>query len=247
MNDYKICCTCEQNLHKSFFPKNKNGKLGVHSKCKNCFKKYRENNKKESCDINIKVCKKCNIEKSVADFQKRNNFKDGYDSSCIECRRNIEIYTTRKCCTCSISYECEPYKSSKERIRKCDNCKRKRNNRYRKIYVKNNKAKWAIRNIISQSFIRALKGEYNKSQKTEKLLGCTVQEAINYIETTFEEGMSWNNYGKCKGGDCTNVWHIDHKVPLASAKTKKELIKLCHHTNLQALWADINLQKGSKY
>jgi hypothetical protein len=36
--------------------------------------------------------------------------------------------------------------------------------------------------------------------------------------------MSWDNLGE---------WHIDHIIPLASANTEKEMIDLCHYTNLQ--------------
>ena len=49
--------------------------------------------------------------------------------------------------------------------------------------------------------------------------------------------MNWDNHGE---------WHIDHKIPLSSAKTEKELIGLCHYTNLQPLWALDNLKKGNK-
>jgi len=33
---------------------------------------------------------------------------------------------------------------------------------------------------------------------------------------------------------------------LASAETEERLIELCHYTNLQPLWAQDNLSKGSK-
>ena len=49
--------------------------------------------------------------------------------------------------------------------------------------------------------------------------------------------MSWDNYG-------LYGWHIDHKVPLSLAKTEEELLKLCHFSNLQPLWAKDNLKKG---
>jgi hypothetical protein len=51
--------------------------------------------------------------------------------------------------------------------------------------------------------------------------------------------MSWDNYG-------FYGWHIDHVIPLSSAKTEEEVYKLCHYTNLQPLWAEDNLKKGSK-
>jgi hypothetical protein len=51
--------------------------------------------------------------------------------------------------------------------------------------------------------------------------------------------MCWENYGKYG-------WHIDHIVPLSSAKTEEEIYKLCHYTNLQPLWSTDNLSKGCK-
>ena len=49
--------------------------------------------------------------------------------------------------------------------------------------------------------------------------------------------MSWEN---------RNEWHVDHIIPLCSAKTQEELYNLCHYTNLQPLWVKDNLTKGSK-
>jgi hypothetical protein len=51
--------------------------------------------------------------------------------------------------------------------------------------------------------------------------------------------MNWDNYS-------FRGWHIDHIIPLTSAKNEEELIKLCHYTNLQPLWAKDNLSKGGR-
>ena len=50
--------------------------------------------------------------------------------------------------------------------------------------------------------------------------------------------MTCDNHGE---------WHIDHILPLASAKDDEEVFKLCHYTNLQPLWAEDNLIKGCRY
>jgi hypothetical protein len=74
-----------------------------------------------------------------------------------------------------------------------------------------------------------------KDTRTEKILGCSYSFFKAYIEARFKEGMSWENRGQ---------WHLDHIIPLATAKTKKELLKLNHYTNMQPLWANDNLIKS---
>jgi hypothetical protein len=79
----------------------------------------------------------------------------------------------------------------------------------------------------------------NKSNKTFNLIGLKPIELKKYIEKQFTEEMSWDNYG-------LYGWHIDHIIPLSSAKVENEIYKLCHYTNLQPLWAEDNLKKGNK-
>ena len=80
----------------------------------------------------------------------------------------------------------------------------------------------------------------NKPYKTEKILGADFYEVKFYLESKFTDGMNWDNMGKYG-------LHIDHIKPLALAKNEKELIELCHYTNLQPLWAKDNLTKNSSY
>lgn len=70
-------------------------------------------------------------------------------------------------------------------------------------------------------------------------MGCSSEFLKEYLEKQFTEKMSWENHG-------FYGWHIDHIVPLSSAKTEEEVYKLCHYTNLQPLWAEDNLKKGDK-
>jgi hypothetical protein len=79
--------------------------------------------------------------------------------------------------------------------------------------------------------------DWTKKSKTAELLGCEWSHLKTHIESLFRDGMSWEN---------KNKWHIDHIIPLASAKNADELAKLCHYTNLQPLWAIENIIKGSK-
>jgi hypothetical protein len=75
-----------------------------------------------------------------------------------------------------------------------------------------------------------------------KDLGCSIEELKTHLESKFQPGMSWDNYG-------TKGWHIDHIKPLAlfNLADSNELKKACHYTNLQPLWWQDNLHKGAKY
>lgn len=53
--------------------------------------------------------------------------------------------------------------------------------------------------------------------------------------------MDFNNHGST--ADC---WQIDHKIPISSAKTEEEIIKLSHYTNLQPMWWEENNKKSNK-
>ncbi len=79
---------------------------------------------------------------------------------------------------------------------------------------------------------------YNKTTKTFEMIGCTPAELKDHIEKQFTPGMSW---------EVKREIHIDHIIPLASATCEEDVIKLCHYTNLQPLWARDNLVKGANY
>ena len=76
-----------------------------------------------------------------------------------------------------------------------------------------------------------------KSSRTKQILGCDHETFIKHIESQFKDGMSWDNRSE---------WHIDHKIPMASAKAEGEVLALNHYTNLQPLWAMDNIKKGAK-
>ena len=84
-----------------------------------------------------------------------------------------------------------------------------------------------------------LKGRY-KSKSTIKLLGCSIEECWQHLESKFQPGMTRENHG---------LWHVDHIRPCASFDlTDPEQQKICfHYTNLQPLWAEDNLKKGARY
>ena len=118
-------------------------------------------------------------------------------------------------------------------------------NEYRKNKRKNDilfKLKDNIRCIIRFSYVS--KG-YKKNSKTFEILGCSYEEFRVYIESKFEPWMTWDNHG-CYTGEYNETWQYDHIIPISSALTEGEIIKLNHYTNFQPLCSRINLEKSNK-
>lgn len=89
--------------------------------------------------------------------------------------------------------------------------------------------------VLTASAIK--RAGFKKGTKTQVLLGCSLDFFRAHIERQFLPGMTWENRA---------LWHIDHIVPVASAKTLDDVISLCHFTNLRPLWAKENLSKSAK-
>lgn len=101
-----------------------------------------------------------------------------------------------------------------------------------------------IRNLIKNSIKRK---NYNKKSKSVDILGCSLTDFKMYLENKFEPYMSWENYGKYNG-ELNYGWDIDHIIPVSSATTEEEIIKLNHYTNLQPMCSKINrdIKKNKK-
>lgn len=78
---------------------------------------------------------------------------------------------------------------------------------------------------------------FTKRSRALEILGCTWDELKRHFERQFLKGMSWGN---------RELWHIDHIVPIASAITEEDVIRLNHFTNLRPIWAKDNLRKGAQ-
>lgn len=92
-----------------------------------------------------------------------------------------------------------------------------------------------MRKLVADSFLR--KG-YKKDSVTREILGCDWETLVKYLFDTWEK-----NYGTTYAGE---DYHIDHIIPLSTAKNEEEVRKLCHYTNLQLLKPEDNLSKSNK-
>ena len=86
-----------------------------------------------------------------------------------------------------------------------------------------------------------------KNNKTTNILGCTIIDFKTYLESLFEDWMSWDNYGLYNGTPNFG-WDIDHIQPLSSGKCLDDIYQLNNFKNLQPLCSHINRNiKKDKY
>lgn len=97
---------------------------------------------------------------------------------------------------------------------------------------------YAISFVVRGSIRDAIKRMgYTKRNRSYQILGCSWEFLKGYFEAKFQPGMTWENRGQ---------WEVDHIVPISSAVTEDDVIRLNHYTNLQPLWVSDNRSKGAK-
>lgn len=139
------------------------------------------------------------------------------------------------------NYDSEYYKKNKEYISKRNYEYQKQRKASDSLY----KLTCDIRRTIGDSFRN---NGYSKTTKTHEILGCSFEELKNHLETKFESWMTWENKGNPKDGvfELNKTWDVDHIIPLDTAITEEDIIRLNHHTNLQPLcsyynrWVKVN-------
>jgi hypothetical protein len=97
-----------------------------------------------------------------------------------------------------------------------------------------------VRHKIASRIWSGLKNQGIKKVGLFRFVGCTQDQLVKHLESLFQAGMNWSNYGK---------WHVDHIKPVALFDlTDEAQRKECFNwKNLQPLWAKDNIKKGKKY
>lgn len=200
--------------------------------------------------METKQCKDCNQIKNISDFHPCGKYKDKvyYRGECIECSKTYlrsdkaketqkKYRLTNKYKEVRKSYRAQPGVRDKELARdRTTEGRRKKAEQKKKLYysdpLNNLKVKLRAR------FRNSLKSKnLDKQKSVANLIGISLPDFKIYLEKQFKFGMSWED---------TSSYHIDHIIPLDSAKTEEEMYKLWHYTNLQPLYPIENLKKSSK-
>ena len=199
-------------------------------------KQYREANK-EKLSVSRKKYKEANKEKiKEKDKQYREANKENYKKYYEANKEKLKQYREAN------KENAKQYReANKEKAKQYREANKEKLNKWNNQYCEARRLVdplFKMRGNLSSRTYKAFKYKgYKKTSQTQEMLGVDWEVCKAHIERQFKKGMKWRNQGE---------WHIDHIIPLASAKNEKELRKLCHYRNLQPLWAVDNLNKSDK-
>ena len=205
----KKCSTCKIDKNFDKFTNDKNKKDGLNINCRDCCKILYNKYKEDNKERELERNRKYNNEKRIINKVEVKKYKKEYF------QKNKEVITSKRR---------KKYNLNKDIINE-----KRRENIPRRL---NNTIGGVIRKYLKDN------GFYKKS-RTYQILGCSPIELKSYLESKFENWMTWENYGKYNG-EINFGWEIDHIIPISSARTEDDIILLNHHTNLQPLCSYIN-------
>lgn len=275
VNNTRTCTKCGETKSLENFCRLKRGPGGYHSRCRECLKEDRRiyYNKtgvvsgrtkaiphKVVDGVEYKYCGNCKQWLVLDTFSKSSTIKDGYVSQCKRCvcdrtkqyvEENLEqVLACRKECAKNRSLE----QKEKHRRRSAmyydalsSEEKLNRSRKYKASHL--NKYPFArLNRSISERIRFSLRlNDLDKEyQHWEGIVGWTLEDLKERLQSLFSDSMSWDNYGRGKGR-----WNIDHIVPqtwFSFSSYEDEGFKQCWSLdNLQPKWTEDNCRKGNRY
>lgn len=236
-------CGCEKPLSGEFWALSARGLGGFDSKCKTCqalerqsrldpAKLWKRADELELSEVGMKRCPACMEARPIGQFIPRSC--GGVYSYCLECCKKKSRAARDK----DILKDRQKKLASYHRRRQVvGDLMRSKRNHWRSSKRKDDPVfslSERVRGLLGSAMRRM---GYTKKAKTQTILGCDWHVFAAHIERQFLRGMNWAN---------RQDWHLDHIVPLATAKTEEDVIRLNHFTNLRPIWAKDNLSKGAQ-
>ena len=210
----KVCTKCKVEKELTEFCRNKIKKDRLESWCRVCKNAYNKKWKAENRDSVSEYNKKWNVEnkEKKAELRKVNYQKN----------REAQIEGAKKW-------------NAENKERRAENHKRwKAENKdgIREYYKKRRQEDplYKLSCNVRRSIRRVLdKKGYGKDSRTLEILGCTYEDFFKHLND--------NPYGLVYGDEGLDV---DHIIPISSATSEEEVLRLNHYTNFQLLPSEYN-------
>jgi hypothetical protein len=172
-------------------------------------------------------------------------YTDGYEPWCKNCkkihRKTYYEENKQKELEYQKNYSKQHTKEHSEWMKKYRKLYPEKVSKWKKSYRDRNKNNptYRMNHSMGCNLRHALKRKKN-SRHWETIVGYTTEDLIKHLESKFTEGMTWENYGK---------WHIDHIIPKSKFLFIDDMdpkFRQCWAlSNLQPLWAEDNILKGT--
>lgn len=206
-----------------------------------------------------KICAKCRVSKLVAEFGVRRGIdkRDGkyyetLEPRCNPCRNAIQRERYGKSPNSRRVYEQttavqayrKEYKHRPHRIERTRAlAQRPEKKAARAKRVRERRAadpRFRLDGRITCQIYSALRSR-KAGRKWETLVGYTIDELVQHLESLFRDGMTWEN---------SEQWEVDHIIPKSNFKylsEADEAFKDCWSlANLQPLWKSDNRRKNNR-
>lgn len=210
--------------------------------------------------MEAKICQVCKEPKSLSEFWRNKAEKDGLQRKCKSCCRAYRAKNKDHLKQYLVEYNQKNFealalkkkeyvlKDPEKRARYYAEYDRENRERKRPLQRENSRrrratdADFVLRGRLISRLNRAVKRCF-KAGSAVRDLGCSIPDFRAHISSKFQEGMTWENWGKGKG-----KWNIDHIMPLDAfdLTNRQHIVLACHYLNLQPLWAEENSSKGCK-
>lgn len=214
----KDCQNCQEIKAIDDFPKSKmrNGNYRYKNICKKCH-----------CQ-NEKERRQANIEKYR---EKDKEYYQSNKSSIVPKNKEYRNHNKDVIKTQKQQY----YKTNIEQIKQYHQDNKQNRNEKNKIKRRQNPY-YALKEALKVRIFDVLKS--SKKETTSKLIGCSNEDLKIWIETHFNENISWDNYGI--------YWHLDHVVPIAFFElTNEDERYMCFNwLNIRPLEKTRNISKS---
>ncbi|ARF10025.1 hypothetical protein Indivirus_9_2 [Indivirus ILV1] len=193
-----------------------------------------------------KICTGCKKEKPISEFHKKTVTRKGVkvmvpQPRCKECCLIIQREYRKKNAIAVKARAIIYRQKTKEHHSKVKKEWLKNNREKRNAYIRQYKKEKRLSDprykIYENTRKRIWKCMKNKSESSKSILGCTLDFYKEWLEYTFYDNMTWDNYG--------TEWHIDHVTPIKSfdEKTGVEYEKAFRWYNTRAMLVEDNLLK----
>ena len=183
--------------------------------------------------------------------------EDNLQKTAIKIQDDTFLSTLKKCTVCGKTKEVREFHVHKGKgtvraaCRECTSAKRKEHYKNNKVAITKQTTQYKVEKMkINPTFklevrlrtriYSALKAQGNeKTQRTQKYLGCTSTFFQEWIKFQLYDGMTLENYG--------TLWHVDHVKPCASFDLSNEaqVFECFSWKNLRPLLKHKNSKKGA--